>query len=400
MNRRPAFTRDHVPAVDRHGYSLLELIIAVGASVVLMGGMASAILISNSGLNAPESLSGQRLDASDAQHDLMTDIQHALAFTERTEHAVTFLVPDRDGDGDVETIRYAWSGTPGHPLTYEYNDGSPVTLAEDVYQFDLSFLTQTIAAPEVIEDEGVSTGTLLFVSGGLVVQPSFLDKLAGETSYVDIAETEEGYVSLFESWGYDVEHISPDQEDAVIQAALDSADVVYVSAESISAGNTLLFGTPVGVVNAQPAYSASFGFASNVEVESGKSLKIQGEHYVTSDFSSGSNVVVLSNNGTLYRLAENVTSGITELANLGSEPSLVSLDAGVEDFNGRTVAGRRVQIPWGVVGQSPSSLTADGQLVLQRALEWAAGADLELGGGSLLLEGAKSPTSGKSQGVR
>ncbi|MEZ6052673.1 MAG: hypothetical protein R3C02_15010 [Planctomycetaceae bacterium] len=364
----------------RRGYSLIELIIAVGASAVLMGGMASALLISNHALDVPESQSGHQLDASDAQQDLLSDLQHAVSFSERTEHAVTFQVPDRDGDGDLEKVRYAWSGTGGQPLTYEYNDSSPITLVEDVYQFDLSFLTQTITAPEVIEDEGLSSGTLLFVSGGLVVEPSFLDKLAGETSYVDIAETEEGYVSLFESWGYDIERISPDQEDAVIQKALESADVVYVSAETISAGNALLFGTTLGVVNAQMGYTDDFGFSSAVAVETGTQLKISAAHYITSDFSTGQNAKVLQSNGSIYRLSETMTSDLTDLALFGSESSFVAMEAGIEDFNGRTVAGRRVQIPWVTPLQSPSALTADGQLLLQRALEWAAGADLAVGG--------------------
>ena len=59
--------------------------------------------------------------------ELLADLEFALAFSEKTDHALTFTVPDRDGDFISETIRYAWSGTPGDPLTRQYNGGAVAT---------------------------------------------------------------------------------------------------------------------------------------------------------------------------------------------------------------------------------------------------------------------------------
>ena len=44
-------------------------------------------------------------------------------------------------------------------------------------------------------------------------------------------------------------------------------------------------------------------------------------------------------------------------------------------FGGGTAAGRRVQLPWGgSPSLEPNDLNADGLTILQRALEWGAGA--------------------------
>jgi hypothetical protein len=76
----------------------------------------------------------------------VTDLQTAKSFTERTATAVTFTVPDRDGDNIDETIRYAWAGTPGDPLTYQLNGGTATTLADDVQQFNLAALDPEMKA--------------------------------------------------------------------------------------------------------------------------------------------------------------------------------------------------------------------------------------------------------------
>ena len=82
--------------------------------------------------------------AAEVLDEVMTDIHYALDFSERQPNAVTFTVPDRNGDSLPETIRYAWSGISGDPLTYEQNGGPPATIAEDVQQFNLDYLERTM----------------------------------------------------------------------------------------------------------------------------------------------------------------------------------------------------------------------------------------------------------------
>ena len=106
-----------IPLQQRGGYTLVELMVALSASVVLMGGMASAVAVSTRSLSLADTGSGARAISTDVQRDFLADLQRATGFTERTANAVTFTVPDRTGDGRPEKLRYAWSGTAGAPLT-------------------------------------------------------------------------------------------------------------------------------------------------------------------------------------------------------------------------------------------------------------------------------------------
>jgi len=117
---------------------------------MLVAGLASAIYISSQALDLDSSTSRQSAIASEVLGKLTADLALALSFSERTTTAVTFDVPDRDGDLHPESIRYAWSGTPGDPLTYQYNGGTELTLATDVQSLDLSALTRLTIAPAVV----------------------------------------------------------------------------------------------------------------------------------------------------------------------------------------------------------------------------------------------------------
>ena len=77
---------------------------------------------------------------------MMAEMQYATRFTERTSTAVTFHLPDRDGDGDEETIRYAWSGASGAPLTKQFNGGPAATLIDAVESLNFDYMTKSLPA--------------------------------------------------------------------------------------------------------------------------------------------------------------------------------------------------------------------------------------------------------------
>ena len=52
---------------------------------------------------------------------------------------MTFTVADRTGDSAADTIRYAWSGVAGDPLTRQINAGTAVTVAANVQSLQLSY---------------------------------------------------------------------------------------------------------------------------------------------------------------------------------------------------------------------------------------------------------------------
>ena len=131
----------------RHGFTLVELVTSLAIMTILVGGMGSAVMIASQAIDDGTSRSSRITEAREALDRITADAAVALSVTERTASAIAFTVPDRSGDGLPETLRYAWSGVAGDPLTCEYNGGSPVTIADDVHQFDLTYLLLTKGPP-------------------------------------------------------------------------------------------------------------------------------------------------------------------------------------------------------------------------------------------------------------
>lgn len=146
----------------RSGHTLMELVVGVTVSGVLMAGLTSTLYVASRAVNVsgpPRAV----LDGSRAASDVLGELQYAVTFTERSASAVEFTVADRDGDEAAETIRYAWSGTAGDPLTRQYNGGAAVPVVEDVQQFDLSYVVQT-TTETVTEEAGADSGETLLAS--------------------------------------------------------------------------------------------------------------------------------------------------------------------------------------------------------------------------------------------
>ena len=122
---------------SRTAYTLVELVVSIAVTGILMAGLTSTLFVASRGVSV-EGPSRATLTGSSAAQDVLGDLQQSIAFTERTATAATFTVADRDGDAAPETIRYAWSGTPGDPLTRQC-DGLVVNLIEDVQEFQLGY---------------------------------------------------------------------------------------------------------------------------------------------------------------------------------------------------------------------------------------------------------------------
>ncbi len=137
----------------RPGYTLVEVLVSMGAAAILMTGLASTLLLATAALD-PDFDDRDRAEQGEVLSVLQSDLAQAKYFTERTSTSVAFVVPDRDGDGEDESIRYAWSGTPGDPLTVAYNGGTTATLLGDVQVFDLQFATESFAPPTLTAHVG------------------------------------------------------------------------------------------------------------------------------------------------------------------------------------------------------------------------------------------------------
>jgi prepilin-type N-terminal cleavage/methylation domain-containing protein len=132
---------------QRAGLTLVEVVTSLTILSIVMGAACSALVVAAHAVDAGTSNASQRLAAEEALGQVVADLQVAIAFSERTASAATFTVPDRNSDGQPETLRYAWSGAAGDPLTRQVNGGEVVPLAKNVYGFNLSYLTQNFGPP-------------------------------------------------------------------------------------------------------------------------------------------------------------------------------------------------------------------------------------------------------------
>lgn len=149
MQSRPRAIAGGTEKAPRSAYTIVELLVSTISATLLMTGLASSLYLAIRSFDGSSNASATTL-AADVHDEILVDLKHAKGFLERSSDAVTFTVPDRDGDLQDETITYAWTGLPTAKLNYAINGNAPVTLLEDVQDFELTYLSRFVLgdAPE------------------------------------------------------------------------------------------------------------------------------------------------------------------------------------------------------------------------------------------------------------
>lgn len=123
---------------------MLEAVLASAITAIILLGIVSVFRLASGAMSASAAttfpVAGEALD------QISTDVNLAQSFSERTTTAITMTVPDRNGDGQPDTIRYSWAGTAGAPLLRQLNGGAAVAIAEDVRHFTLGYVLRTVPA--------------------------------------------------------------------------------------------------------------------------------------------------------------------------------------------------------------------------------------------------------------
>jgi len=120
-------------------------VIAIAISAILLLGIQSSLSISLKGVPDPKSSSASVLQANRIADQLTTELETAVYVTERSATTIGFTVPDRNGDGNAERIRYQWTGSAGGKLTRHYNGGTVETIADSVNLFNLTPATKSVS---------------------------------------------------------------------------------------------------------------------------------------------------------------------------------------------------------------------------------------------------------------
>lgn len=142
----------------RRGATLVELVVSMAAATILMGGLASAVVLATRALPENRGVLENVTAASQVGQQVAADLGCAMAVLSRSARLIEFQVPDRNGDGDPETIRYAWSGTAGDPLYRQYNGNTAVAVLDNVGLFQLDYETVLITTTgDATENESGET---------------------------------------------------------------------------------------------------------------------------------------------------------------------------------------------------------------------------------------------------
>jgi type II secretory pathway pseudopilin PulG len=184
--------------------------------------------------------------------------------------------------------------------------------------------------------------------------------------------------ALFESWGYTVSVISESANQSSYDTAIAASDAVFIS-ETVNS-NTLgskLDDAAIGVVSQDGDYNSDLGFASGSGwTVSPELIVTEPGHYITQVFASGP-LEIYSGGMEQLTVSGIQATGLTTLAATGGVGSLVALEQGATMSSGASAAGRRVMLPFGRESNlSWQYLNANGLLLLQRAIAWAAGAGI------------------------
>ena len=357
-------SRKHKLRQRRGGFTLLELVVASTSAAVLMGGLASSLYIAGQSLGLSTGSLAKTHSSQRALSMLHADLQSALTFNELTATTVSMTVPDRNGDSVPETIRYAWSGVTGEPLTQQYNGGTPSTIAAEVQSFSLSWLTR------LMEGSAIRT-SVLFVTGQA---PDGAGGLSTPTA------SEQLRIDLMSDWGYDATVISQQANQTDMDAQLAVVNVVYVSGEaSGSMIGTKLNAATLGIVTESFINADELGFYSSGSNSSLSRTAIRitnTSHYITSLHATGP-LTVVSSAQDMKQTSSSLAPDAVTLATVGNAPAyptLLILDAGDQLASGAVAAGRRCQLPWGEGSFDVATLNAEGQTLMKRAIEWAVGA--------------------------
>ncbi|CAN5703363.1 hypothetical protein BH09PLA1_BH09PLA1_08090 [soil metagenome] len=127
--------------------TLIEVSVALAMFSIIAVALGSALTIAVKAVPDAKSANPSLLAASAVHDQIAAELFYALSVSEQTANAITFTVRDRDNDGVDETIRYAWSGVAGAPLTKQLNAGAAAPVLADVREFALTFDKRSVKSP-------------------------------------------------------------------------------------------------------------------------------------------------------------------------------------------------------------------------------------------------------------
>jgi hypothetical protein len=223
-------------------------------------------------------------------------------------------------------------------------------------------------------DGDPSTSPLLYIEYTPFVRPVAPNLLLVLTSATSPTAQELKREEWLKWWAYKVTRIAATDSQANFNTAAAANDVAFISETMTSADlNTKLKNAALGVVTDEPALLDDFGLSTILANTGASTFALSANtHYITSPFSPGTLALFTTTPPSLEPAAALASEAVTLGTFSSTVPGLVTLEAGGILIDGTKAAGRRVFVPWSA-GSDYNNLGANGQTMLRRSLEWAAG---------------------------
>jgi hypothetical protein len=125
---------------SRSGMTILELVVSLPTATVLIGAMAMCVTVMMRARSQDDMLFDRNYNLSKALNQMTSDIKLATSHVSSSASHLEFVVPDRNGDGLPEQMRYEWGGTSGdneNKILWKYNTSPLSILFEDIGFFNL-----------------------------------------------------------------------------------------------------------------------------------------------------------------------------------------------------------------------------------------------------------------------
>src|ERR1051326_4872583 len=107
----------------RRGLTLVEAVLSMGILGIVLLGTQGAVMLASKAVPDAKSASFEVMTGCRVVDMITADLHYATAITTMSGNEIVMTVPDRNGDGASETVRYVWSGT---ALQRQYNGGALV----------------------------------------------------------------------------------------------------------------------------------------------------------------------------------------------------------------------------------------------------------------------------------
>ncbi len=375
----------------RRGVSLVEATI----SVVVVGVMLVGVMNTVGGATMGRQYTGETVRARLLAEQLMAEIL-AKPYEDPDGPPIAFghevlEITTRAGKDDVDDYN-AWSATPP-----QEDDGTVMShLTGWERTVSVAWQSSVDMSQLDIKDSGIKRVTVTVSHNGTAIAQLSALATAGLPSPEDISikvlmvvgdaatltAQEEARKTLMTTWGYKVSTIADSAPQSEYDGGLKDADVAYVPETILDTMlGTKLVGTTLGVVNEEMGLADEFGFCANASP--GTTLYIVAwtgtTHYIMEPFGT-SYFSPFTSSQPVFVLNGSIAPGLVPIAASNTQGpnfygSAAAFDTGDSMLGGGTAAGRRVLMPWGSAGFDINALNVDGQTLMMRALEWAAGTE-------------------------